>query len=379
MSDPLSIPFSIPDIAPSDIEAVTDVLTSGWLTTGEQCYALERELADFLGGPRVVAVASCTHALEIALAWLRLRPGSRVGVPTWTFVATALAVERAGGVPVLLDVDPATLNLGVEAIDAAGHLDALVPVHFGGVPVDAEVHRVAQERGIPVVEDAAHALGAVDHRGPISGKGSIAACFSFYATKNLTSGEGGALATHDDEFAAFATEYRLHGLSSDAASRYRKGGTPDYDLMWPGIKANLPDVLAALARSQLRRFEAMQARRRTLVEAYHAALDGSPVRLVPAVPATGSADHLVVVELPPSADRAAVARRLADRGVGTSVHFRPLHTFTYAKEHWDVGAGGVVRADEKRARVLSLPLYPALSVDQVVRVCEELLQALGAA
>lgn len=375
------IPFAPPDIDESDVRAVERVLRSGWLTTGEECLRLEEELAERLDVPHVVAVSSCTAAIEIAYASLGLRPGARVAVPTWTFVSSALAPHHHGAVPVLLDVEEDTLNLSATALEAAlrseGGLDAVVVVHFGGVPVDKEVLDVAAEAGVPVIEDSAHALGAVDHRGPMGGRGSVGSCLSFYATKNLTSAEGGALATDSEEVAAFARAFRLHGMSADAWNRYRPGGWVQYDLVAPGIKANLPDLLAVLARSQLARFDTMQARRRALVLRYRENLAGVPgLRFVPERLAGSGADHLVVVQLPDGVDRAAVQQALSGAGVASSVHFQPLHRFGWMAQHAVVGPTGVDVAERMADRVLSLPLSAALAAGQVDRVCEVLVGML---
>ncbi|HEX2065020.1 MAG TPA: DegT/DnrJ/EryC1/StrS family aminotransferase [Acidimicrobiales bacterium] len=372
------MPFAEPDVSESDVEAVAAVLRSGWLTTGGECARLEQELAAHLGCTHVVATSSCTTALETAFAALRLGPGARVGVPTWTFVASALAPARHGARPVLLDVGPDDLNLAPHALLRALEqgLDAVVGVHFAGVPLAAAVHDMCAEHGVPLVEDAAHALGAVDHRGTVAGQGSVAACYSFYATKNLPAGEGGALATEDGELAEFARSYRLHGLSVDAWARYQPGGNAQYDLVRAGIKANLPDVLAAVARSQLRRFEENQARRRAAVRRYREALAEVPgVRPFPAALAEGGADHLMVVLLPSEVDRGRVTEAMAEQGIGTSVHFQPLHRFEWFRRHAEVGPGGTPVADRLWPRALSLPLHPRLRPEQVDRVCE----ALGAA
>ena len=377
---PSSVPFVVPDFSDADVEAVVRVLRSGWVTTGSECAALEEELAAYLGVPHVVTVSSCTAALEISLASLELEAGGRVGVPTWTFVASALAAVHNRATPVLLDVDEDTLNLSPEALERAlaDGLDAVVVVHFSGVPVAKEVHRLCADAGVPVVEDAAHALGAEDHRGRLAGQGSVAACYSFYVTKNLTSAEGGAIATQDSGLATFARSYRLHGLSADAWARYRKENAEQYDLVGPGIKANLPDVLAALARSQLTRFESLQTRRRTLVHRYRENLSHmQDVRAVPSFPDTGSADHLMVVVLPPHVDREVVRARMAREGIATSVHFRPLHRFCWFAQHAEIGRGGVPIADFVADRVLSLPLYPGLEEDEVDRTCDVLWSAVN--
>lgn len=373
-----SIGLAVPDVSDDDVAAVERVLRSGWLTTGDECARLEAELGAYLESPHVVSVSSCTAALELAFARLALPPGARVGVPTWTFVASAFPAVHHGAELVLLDSEPATLNVSPEALAAAldDGLDAVVAVHFGGTPVAPEIHDLCRDRGVPVIEDGAHALGASDHRGRLRGVGSLGIAFSFYATKNLTSGEGGALATEDAEFAEFARAYRLHGLTKRAGIPWN----PDVnnDIVGPGIKANLPDILAALARSQLIRFDALQARRRELVVRYRtnlASLDALTV--VPHDLHDGIADHLLVVALPDGARRRTAFDRLADAGITTSLHFRPLHQHEWFQEHARIGPTGTGVSDDLAERVLSLPLHPALLDADVDRVCEVLETSLS--
>lgn len=377
--EPQPIAFAAPDITDDDIDAVTAVLRSGWLTTGDVCAQLESDLAARLEVPDVVAMSSCTAAIEAAYARLDLPPGSRVGVPTWTFVSSALAPHRAGAAPVLLDVDANTLNLSPASLAAAldAGLEAVVGVHFGGVPLDASVRELCRAAGVPLIEDAAHALGSVDDRGPIAGRGTAGACLSFYATKNLTSAEGGALATDDAELAHFARSYRLHGLSHDSWNRYQPGGRAEYDLEAAGIKGNLPDVLAALARSQLARFDDLQARRRAAVGLYRDALRDLPdVGCIPNSPDPRSSDHLFVIVLPAHVERARVVEVLDEARIKTSVHFRPLHRFAWFREHSTPGPTGVTVAESMADRVLSLPLHPAVGEVEVARVVDALRRAL---
>lgn len=376
------IAFSVPDITDAEIEAVGRVLRSGWLTTGGECEALENELAAYLGVPHAVAVSSCTAAIEIAYSYLGLAPGTRVAVPTWTFVASALAPAKHGAVPVLVDVDPSTLNLSATSLERAvdAGIGAVVGVHFGGVPLDEEIHDLCRDARVPLIEDAAHALGASDHRGRVGGQGTAGACFSFYATKNLTSAEGGALTTDDQDLATFAKSFRLHGLSRDAWKRYQPGheGEALYDLEMPGIKANLPDVLAAIARVQLGRFDAMQRRRAAALRRYRAnlaAVEG--LEFVPRESRDDSADHLAAVLLPPAVERPPVVAALASAGVTSSVHFQPLHTFTWFRCNAEVAPGGLGTADALAPRALSLPLHSRLTDDDVDRVCEVLVAAIA--
>jgi len=374
-----AVPFAVPDINDDDIDAVTQVLRSGWITSGNQCVALEEELAAYLGVPHVVSMSSATAALETAVAFLNLPRGAKIGIPTWTFVSTALSAVHHGLQPVLLDVEPDTLNVSPASLACAldDGLAAMTGVHFGGVPFGMEIHEMCGSAGIPLIEDCAHSMGASDHRGMAAGQGTAGACFSFYATKNLTSGEGGALATDDDDLARFARSFRLHGLSADAWARYRPGAASGYDLLAPGIKGNLSDVLAALARSQLRRFDDLQARRRLLVGRYRENLGHADLRVVPGDQVEGSANHLVVVILPERAPRQRVVGQLGARGVASSVHFQPLHTFGWFASNSLVGPGGTPVADALAARALSLPLHTSLTLADVDYVCAVLIDAIG--
>jgi dTDP-4-amino-4,6-dideoxygalactose transaminase len=379
---PAEIRFSLPDMTDAEVEAAARALRSGWITTGEESKALEAELAEYLGVPHVVAVSSATAAIEIAVAHLGLGRGARIGVPTWTFVSTALAPFHRGLVPVLLDIEPDTFNLSVAALDRALEegLDAVIGVHFAGIPLSAEIHERCARAGVPLIEDAAHALGARDHRGLVAGQGTAGCCFSFYATKNLTSAEGGALATDDPELAAFAESFRLHGMSRDAWARYLPGAkTAGYDLIGDGLKANLPDVLAAVARVQLSRFDVLQARRAELVGQYRSLLSNvDGLELVPTQVHEGSANHLMMVLLPHGCDRDDVQQAMSAAQIGTSVHFRPLHRFAWFAEHGvTAGPGGTPNADAAEHRALSLPMHTVLDPDEVERVCATLVAALG--
>ena len=375
-----SVDFASPSITEDDVAAVERVLRSGWLTTGAECHAFEEELAEATGAPFAVAVSSCTAALEISLAALELAAGSIVVVPTWTFASTGLSAHRVSCQPLLVDVEPGTLNMAPAALEralASHDVAAVIPVHIGGVPVDPAIHDLCHAAGVPVIEDAAHALGATDFRGPLNGQGSLAACLSFYVTKNLASGEGGALLTWDEDIANFARSYRLHGLDRDAWARYAPGAPTSYEILHPGIKANFPDLLAALARSQLQRFPAMQRRRRELVDRYREGAAEIGVRPLPGEQAEGSADHLFMIRLPSGVDRGAVQVALEAAGIRTSVHFRPLHSYQWFRDNALMPDGGLPVADRMTSRVLSLPLHPNLTFDDVDRVCAELADALS--
>ena len=256
------IAFARPAMDDVDKAAVLRTLESGWITTGPECAKFEEELASYLGASHVITASSATTAEEICLAYLGEPKGRRIGVPTWTFASSALAIHRTGHIPVLLDVDPDDLNVSAESLKQAisnGGLDGLVGVHFAGNAVNAEIREICATENMDYIEDAAHALGTSDERGLIRGSdGTLAAFYSFYATKNLPMGEGGAIATDDAQLAEFPRTYRLHGMSADAVNRYASPGKHQYDIIHPGIKANLSDLHATIGRSQLARFEKLK-------------------------------------------------------------------------------------------------------------------------
>lgn len=366
------------------MDAVRAVLESGWITTGDVSSGFERDLEAYLGADHVVACSSNTMAEEICLAYLDLPTGSRVGIPSWTFASTGIAAHRVGLLPVLLDVDEDDLNLSALSLEAALNaepgLDAVVGVHYGGRAMSPEIRRLCSRHSIPFIEDAAHALGTSDDRGLIRGSGeTLAACFSFYATKNLSTAEGGAIATSDAGLAEFARTFRLHGMSADAIDRYRRPGAHAYDILQPGLKANFPDILAALGRSQLARFEKMQARRRSIMTDYRQRLGGSEtsLRFVPGDLDPRSADHLAVIDAGCRDRRDAIIAALSAAKVGSSVHFRPLHTFSWFAANVPIGPSGVEICDRMDGRIMSLPLHVNLSNDDVARICDVVLTAVA--
>jgi dTDP-4-amino-4,6-dideoxygalactose transaminase len=376
------VKFSEPDIREAEESAVARVLRSGWITTGEEAATFEAELSRYLGGPHVATVSSCTVALEAVLASLHLPRGSVVAVPTWTFVATGLVPARLNLRPALLDIDASTLNLSPESLRRLIESDAppraVIPVHFAGVPISDEIYELCARHGLPIVGDAAHAFGTEDSVGRIAGRRSIADCFSFYATKNLTCAEGGAIATFDSELFEFVGHYRLHGLDRDAWKRYHVRSSDQYALRFPGTKGNLPDVLAAIGRVQLSRFDKMQERRRELVHTYLAEFStiqgASPL---PSMGATGSAHHLFVIVLGRRVDRDLVRTRLSSMGVGTSVHFTPLHEHEWFAQNSLLPTTGLPVASELSRRVMSLPLHPRMTRRDASHVCNALRIALS--
>jgi dTDP-4-amino-4,6-dideoxygalactose transaminase len=378
---PQTVPFSRPVVAPEAQGALERVLRSGWMTTGPECAAFEEEFAAWVGARHAAAVSSCTAAIEIALRGLRLPPGSRVLVPTITFCGVVEAVIHAGLQPVLTDVDPetvlATPATTAAAARACGGADALLVLHYAGHPVDVEA--LAEAAGVPLahtIEDAAHALGTWVGDRPV-GSLSRATCFSFYATKNLPIGEGGMITTDDEELDGWVRSTRLHGMSRDAWRRYLPGGAWRYSVEHDGIKANLSDVHAAIGRAGLRHLAAWQARRSEISVRYAGALGTPPGLALPRVPDRGQhAWHLYPVRVRPEfkMTRDQLAAHLGDRGIGTSVHFIPVHQLPYLRTVCEIPDSGLAGADAVFEELLSLPMSAGLTDAEVDTVCAAVLE-----
>jgi perosamine synthetase len=370
------ITFGSTTLSPDVKDAVTDVLSSGWLTTGPRVVEFEREIAAFVGAPHGVAVASCTAAIELALRALHLPEGAKVLTSANTFCGAVNAIVHAGARPVLADVDPETLMPNVEttaaAAKAAGGVDAMVALHFAGFP--APVRELAAAANVPmtsVIEDAAHALGTSveDER---VGSISAATCFSFYATKNLPIGEGGMITTADEELADFVRRTRLHGMSKDAWKRYLPGASWRYTVEEIGLKANMTDIQAAIGRAQLGSFPAWQRRRAEIADLYDTRLEGVPGLRLPARPQTGRhAWHIYVVRIEPAfgLDRDTVIARLADAGIDCSVHFIPIHHLSHYRRLL-AEPTKLACIDAVSEEFLSLPFHQGLEDSAVHRVCD---------
>jgi perosamine synthetase len=379
------VPFANAEIVPEAQEAALNVLRSGWITMGARTAEFEQKLAGYLGARHVVAVASCTAAIEIALRALRLGRGAAVLTPSLTFCGAVAPIVQAGLRPVLVDVDaetflptPATVARAARRADRPA---AMIIQHMAGHP--ANVPELAAAAGLPasaVVEDAAHGLGAELGVTRLGGA-SRAACFSFYATKNLPIGEGGAIATDDDELDAYVRTARLHGLSRDAWRRYLPGGSWRYDVAEPGLKANMTDVQAAIGVEQLVMLPRWQERRTQLAAQYDTALAGVPGLALPSRPADGRhAWHLYQVRVTGACgiSRDAVIDALTDRAIGTSVHFIPVHQLSgYRRVLGPEECRSVPVTDQIAQELLSLPMYPALADADVTRVAEALRDVIG--
>lgn len=379
------LPFALPDIGEDEIAAVTAALRSGWVSSGPVVPRFEQRFAEACGhGVTAVALNSATAGLHLALEALGVGPGMEVLVPTWTFTATAEVVVHLGAEPVLVDVDPLTLH--IDLADAADKVTprtvAVLPVHFAGQLVSpARLRAFAESHRLAVVEDAAHSFPAAAEGVGVGSGTSAATIFSFYATKTITTGEGGMLVTRDADLARRVRVMRLHGFDRDGFDRYRSERPAwRYDVVAAGYKCNLTDPAAALGLVQLDRAEAMRARRAEIADRYRRAFAELPLDLPPPAPAGAvHAWHLYVVRLRTDArvDRDAFVAEMSHLGVGCSVHFIPLHQHTYWRQRCQLTDAMFPVASAEFERVVSLPLFSAMTDEQVDRVITSVHKVLA--
>ena len=360
-------------------DAVSRALDGLFLTTGEEVYAFEREFAGYLHVPDVVAVSSCTSAEHLALLAAGIVPGDEVITTPMTFIATITAILHAGATPVLVDVDPRTGNLDPNAVEAAitPRTRAIVPVHLYGTMADVRALReIADAHELALIEDAAHCVEGL-RSGVRPGQLGDAACFSFYATKSLTCGEGGAVAVRDPELAARIRRLRLHGMSADAESRYH-GAYQHWDMLDLGWKANLSNIQAAILRPQIAHLDDRRSRREVIARAYDAVVDATPGLERPAIPPeVRPAYHLYTVWTEASR-RDAILAYLGGHGIGCAVNYRAVHELTWIRAHVE-RRFSLPHAEAIGARTISLPIYDRLTDAEVASVTEVLVEAAGRA
>ena len=385
------LPFALPDIGDDEIAEVVDTLRSGWITTGPKAKRFESEFAAFLAADghasadalHCVAVNSATAGLHLALEALGIGPGDEVITTTHTFTATAEVVRYLGADVRLVDIDPATLNLDPQAVEAAigPRTRAIIPVHYAGLAADmAAILAIAQRHALKVVEDAAHALPASCGGQLVGTLASDAAVFSFYANKTITTGEGGMLVTRDAALARRARVMRLHGMNRDAFDRFTaKVPSWYYEIVAPGFKYNLTDIAAALGLQQLKKAWRFQQQRQAIAERYDAAFAGLPLLTPPRAPAGQThAWHLYAIRL---ADAAPVARdafieRLFAAGIGASVHYIPLHLQPYWRDRYRLTPAQFPHSQRAFERTASLPIYTRMTDADVQRVIGAVRTAL---
>jgi dTDP-4-amino-4,6-dideoxygalactose transaminase len=367
--------FSPPSIDEHEVEEVADTLRSDWITTGPKANRFEKRFAEYVGAPAALAVSSGTDAMHVALAALGVSAGDEVITTPMTFCSTAHVVEHMGARPRLVDVEPETLCIDPERVEAAltPRVKGLLPVHLYGHPCEMDpLMSLARRKALFVVEDAAHALPA-SYGGQRIGSIGTATAFSFYATKNMTTAEGGML-TGAPELIERARTWSLHGMSRDAYRRYSAEGSWFYDVVLPGFKCNMTDVQAAIGLQQLKKLPAFQERRRQIVRRYGEAFAEMPALQLP-VERRGveSAWHLYVIRLNLdmlTIDRSRFIEEMKARNIGTSVHFVPIHLHKYYRDKYGYTPEDFPVADREYRRIVSLPLYPRMTDADVTDVIE---------
>jgi UDP-4-amino-4-deoxy-L-arabinose-oxoglutarate aminotransferase len=374
------LPFSRPSIGEEEIAAVEQVLRSGWITTGPQNQALEEQFAQYVGCRHAIALSSATGGMHIALLALGIGPGDEVITPSQTWVSTANMIALLGATPVFVDVDRDTLMTDAARIEAAitARTKAIIPVHYAGAAFDLDpLYALADKHGISVIEDAAHAVGTRYKGRHVGAQGT--AIFSFHAIKNMTCAEGAMFVTDDEALASRVRMLKFHGLGVDAYDRLTHGRKPQAQVMEPGFKYNLADINAAIALVQLKRLDAINARRSELAARYQQRLEGLPVQPL-AVPqyAQQHAWHLYILRIDSERcglDREAFMKGLQERGIGTGIHFIATHLHTWYRQRYpDVS---LPNTEWNSARLCSIPLFPDMTdhdLDRVVGAIELLME-----
>lgn len=370
------LPFALPDIGEEEINEVLDSLRSGWLTTGPKAKQFEKDFAEFIGeGVEAIAINSATAGLHLALEALGIGPGDEVITTPYTFTATAEVVRYLGADPVFVDIEPDTFNIDPLKIEKAitPRTKAIIPVHFAGLPCDMDaILEIAKKHDLKVVEDSAHALPA-KYKGKLIGAlESDITVYSFYATKTITTGEGGMLVTRNPEIAKRCRIMRLHGISRDAFDRYTSTKPSwHYEVVAPGFKYNLTDIAASLGIQQLKKAWRFQKRREEMAANYDEALKGLPLALPPKPPSGDVHSwHLYVIRL---GDEVKVSRdrfieMMAEKGIGCSVHFIPLHLHPYWRDTYNLQPNDFPSALNVYEKAVSLPLYTKMTAADQIRV-----------
>ena len=379
------IPFSKVTCDGNELKYVREVLDSGWLTTAGKCFEFEKQFAERVGVKHACAVNSATAALHLAAEALGIGPGDKVFVPTMTFTASAEVIRYLGADPVFLDVEYGTNLVTADILESAirQHPDAkaLVLVHFGGQAADMDsLLTVCQRYGIRLIEDAAHAF-PTRYKGRTIGSFGEVTCFSFYANKTITTGEGGMLVTDDEKIFKRVKAMRLHGINRDIWDRFTaKKATWEYDVVAPGFKYNMPDINAAIGLAQMERADEFRVGRQRCAEFYYRTLAEVNCLDLPVCrgPHEEHAWHLfcMVVNERSPLDRQALIDKLNDAGIGTSVHYKPLHRMSYYRQHYRLRNEDYPNAERHWRGVVTLPVYPTLSDDDLAYVCGTIKEVL---
>jgi dTDP-4-amino-4,6-dideoxygalactose transaminase len=389
----MEVPFAIPECGAEEIQEVADVIRSGWLTTASRCARFEKDFAEFVGARHALAVNSATAALHLGLEALGVNAGDKVLVPTFTFTATAEVVRYLAADPVFVDCDRDTLCITIEQINRAveaqhinlkaGNLKAIIPVHFGGHPCDMNPQlKFAKENNVKVMEDAAHAI-PTRYKSRLIGTFGDITCFSFYANKTMTTGEGGMLCTDNNEIANRVKVMRLHGINRDVWDRFSTGASWEYDVVAPGFKYNMPDINAALGIHQLKKVELFREKRERIAKIYYEELRDIPGLILPQIHCDMK-DHswyIFVVLIDRDKTKEGIGRdefiyEMTKRNIGTSVHYKPLHRMSYYKMRYGLDPEMFPNAEWIFERCVSIPMFSAMTDGQLEYVIESIKEVL---
>ena len=378
------LPFARPSLGEDEIRELVDTLRSGWITTGPKTERFAADFLEYVGGRFAVPVSSATAGLHVALLALGVKPGDEVITTPMTFVATLNTIVHCGAVPVLVDIDAATLNIRVEQVERCitPRTRAIVPVHYVGQPADLDpLLALAQSRGIALLEDAAHAAGT-EYKGRRIGSFPTTSVFSFHPNKNITTGEGGMIVTEDENVFEQASLLKFHGMDREAWKRFAKEGSPRYDVAVPGFKYNMMDIQAALGLHQLKRLDAFIAERTRLAARYEKALFGLAGLILPQrVPyPSRHAWHLYtpLIDIDRlTLSRDAVMAELKSRNIGTGLHYTAAHEFSYYAQRFGWKPEDYPEAHFVSERILSLPLFPGMTDGDQDDVIEAVREVLG--
>lgn len=379
-SDLMTVPFHLAAVGEEEAHAAAEVVRSGWLTMGARTFEFERQFAAYVGARHAIALCSGTAALHVALEAAGICAGDEVLLPVTTFTATAEAVCYLGAKPILVDIDSRSMNFDWQ--DAIRRVSpktrAMIPVHLAGVPCDmAELQELARAHNLRIIEDAAHALPA-SYRGVPIGALSELTAFSFYATKTLTTGEGGMVTTNNDSFADRIRIMRLHGMQRDAWNRYGKAGAWFYQVVEAGFKYNMTDIQAAIGLVQLAKCDDLASARQSIEERYNAVFSQVPALQIPERPRDRKTSwHLYILRLRHeflSITRDQFITELSERGIGASVHFIPLHLHPFYQREFGYKPGDFPAAEAEYYRAISLPIFPAMTEEHVQAVIETVME-----
>ena len=375
MAENRFIPFSRPWIDDTEIEAVSQVLASKWISSGNRVREFERAFAEYLGVKHAIAVSSCTAALHLSLVVAEIGSGDEVITTPYTFTATAEAIRYVGAKPVFVDIHPDTLNIDTGKIEQAitSRTKAILPVHIAGIPCDMDALRdISQNHNLMLIDDAAHAI-PVEYKGQHIGAIGDLSAFSFYANKNLTTAEGGMITTNSDAFAKPLRTMRLHGIDKDAWARQSQRNIWRYDIATEGYKYNMTDIQAAMGLCQLMKLNKQHERRRNFAQIYQTELSKFPQISTPVSPDNPRehAWHLYIIQLQ-TGNRDAFVESLSEANIECSVHYIPLHLFDFYQERYGYRVGDFPCAEAAFERVVSLPLHPGLTEEEIHIVIDEI-------